>query len=357
MKADIFELMEEMGHEALIFCLNEPTSLRAIIAIHDATLGPAMGGTRMWDYPSEDAALRDVLSLSRSMTFQTAIGGNDFGGGKAVIWGKPREEKNEALLRAYGRFVQGLGGRFVTFADLGTGDADLAMVGRETGSVVAIKLRSGETVNSAQLTAWAAYWGIKACAKEVYGVSSLANLHIGVLGVGAVGGGLVDLFRQEKARLTITDINYDAIKIAQDRHQGVAVATPEGILRESLDILVPCALGGIITHEDTPYLKCRILAGPASNVLEQAKDADDLHERGVLYIPAYALNAGGTATPHEERQFATVEEMLAWARRSYDIVAHVMALARRSGIPPYQAAQGIARERIERIGEVRRILC
>lgn len=311
---DIFELMEKHGHEEVIFCLNEPSSLRAVIAIHDATLGPAMGGTRMWNYASEEEALQDVLRLSRSMTCQAAIAGCDYGGGKSVIWGDPREEKDEALLRAYGRFVQGLGGRFMTFADLGTSDSDMLTIARETDSVVATRLRSGELVDSARLTAYGAYWAIKACAKEVYGISSLDNRNIGIYGVGEVGGALVDYFRKEATHLTITDINYDAIKAVQDRHQGVRVVSPSELLKSEFEILVPCALGGILDHQAIMDLKCRILAGPASNILEKEEDGDLFQERGILYVPACTVNAGGTISPPEVENFADFEAMLKWAQ-------------------------------------------
>lgn len=362
----IFELMEKHGHEELLFCYNKPTKLKAIIAIHNTTLGNAIGGCRLWKYKSEEEALLDALKLSEIMTYQSAVADSDTGGGKAVLWKDFEEETDEAYFRAFGRFVKGLKGRFITYPDLGTDTQDMKYIRRETpyvllyGSPTGMSEGSAQTggkTESAEITAHGVYWGMKACVKELYGVSSLDGLAVAVQGVGSVGRKLADCLKQEKVRLIVTDLNYDSIKDVQDKYPDTDVVQPEEILEVDCDILSPCALGPVVTKDTISKLRCKIIAGAAYNIVEDPKLCVKLWKMGILYAPDFVINAGELFLTEDALKILSKEEALASVKKIYDIMAKTIALSKREDISPYQAAYKMAQERIKRVGAVKSILC
>jgi len=352
----IFDLMDEHGHEQVVFCYDRTTDLRAIIAIHDTTLGPALGGTRMWDYDNEDAALKDALRLSRSMTYQAAVADCDTGGGKAVLWGNPMTDKSEAYFRAFGRFIDGLGGRFITYADLGTDERDLRYVRRETPQVAPFVRGVSAEGDGAKVTAYGVLYGMKACCKAVFGVSSLNGRKVVIQGVGEVGSQLADYLHKEGASLVISDIVYDAMKRVQDRIPDAEIIRPESIFDCECDIFSPCALGGVLTTENIDRLKCKIVAGAAYDVLESDVVGDLLHKKGILYAPDFVISAGELFQSADRLEPVSLEESLRRAEEIYDVMVRVLDRSKRENIPPFRAARKMAVERIEQVGNVRTIL-
>ncbi len=361
----IFELMEKHGHEELLFCYNKPTKLKAIIAIHNTTLGNAIGGCRLWRYKSEEEALLDALKLSEIMTYQSAVADSDTGGGKAVLWKDFEEETDEAYFRAFGRFVKGLKGRFITYPDLGTDTQEMKYVKRETpyvllyGSAAGMSEGSafGGKAESAELTAHGVHWGMKACVKEIYGVSSLDGLTVAIQGVGSVGRRLVDCLKQENVRLIITDLNYDSIKDVQDSYPDTHVVEPKEILGVDCDILSPCALGPVVTKETISKLRCKIIAGAAYDIVEDPRLCLKLWEMGILYAPDFVINAGELFLTEDALEILSKEEALASVKKIYDIMAKIIAISKKEDISPYQAAYKMAKQRIKRVGAVKSILC
>jgi leucine dehydrogenase len=352
----IFELMEEHGHDEVLFCYNKPTKLKAIIAIHNTTLGNAVGGCRLWRYESEKEALVDALKLSRIMTYQSAVADSDTGGGKVVLCKDFEEETDEAYFRALGRFVEGLKGRFITYPDLGTDTQEMKYVKRETKYVLPYESPSGIKAESADLTAHGVYWGMKACAKEIYGVSSLDGLTIAIQGVGSVGGRLADCLKKEKVGLLVTDLNYDSIKDVQDRYPDTQVLRPHEILSAQCDILSPCALGPVITKENVSHLKCKIIAGAAYDIVEDVKVCRQLFKKGIVYAPDFVVNAGELFLTEDALKVLSKKEALGSVKEIYNIMAKVIALSKKENISPYEAACRMAEERIKRVGAVKSIL-
>jgi leucine dehydrogenase len=353
----IFDLMEKYGHEELIFCYHSSSGLRAVIGIHDTTLGPAIGGTRMWGYNTEAEAVMDVLQLSRSMTFQTSIVDCDNGSGKAVIWGDPRTEKEEALLRAFGRFVEGFGGRFITYPDLGTSTRDMKYVRRETSYITPLEEMYAASGDSSEITAYGVYWGMKACCRALFGSESLKGLTVAVQGVGEVGSRLVDFAMEEECSVVVTDINYDAVKRIQDRHNTVKVVRPEEILSFPCDVLAPCALGGVINDETIDTLQCKIIAGAAYNLVTDDRLADMLHERGILLAPDFVISAGELFQATDRLRVVTKEEAFTRAKEIYRIMEDILTLSQKTSEPPYRVACRLAEERITKVGKVKSIMC
>ena len=352
----IFELMEEHGHEEVLFCYNQPTQLKAIIAIHNTTLGSAVGGCRLWRYKSEEDALVDALKLSRLMTYQSAVADSDTGGGKAVLWKDFEEETDEAYFRAFGRFVEGLKGRFITYPDLGTDTQEMKYIKRETVYVLPYEAPTGIKAESADLTAHSVYWGMKACVKEIYGISSLDGLTVAIQGVGSVGKKLIDCLKQEKIRLIITDLNYDSIKDVQDKYTDTDVVRPDEILSVQCDILSPCALGPVINQKNVSQLKCRIIAGAAYNIVEDVRLSRQLFDKGILYAPDFVVNSGELFLTEDQLKVLSKEEALDSVKKIYNIMAKVIAVSKRENISPYEAACRMAEERISRVGAVKSIL-
>jgi len=346
----IFDRMKKRGHEQLIFCLNKPTGLRAVIAIHDTTLGTSVGGTRLMEYEREEDAVVDALRLSEISTFQSASFDSDMGGGAAVLMTDEGQETDEAYFRAFGRFVEGLKGLFVAYPALGTTDRDFRYVRRETSSIVPME-------GSHEITAVGVLWGMKACVRELTGNKSLKGLHVAVQGVGDVGQLLVDELAREEARITVTDIRYDALKVVQDRHPDVKIVRPDEILGLDCFVLSPCAVGRVLNDETIPKLKCKVVAGAASDLLEEPRHADALKERGILYAPDFVI--GGAELYQTEPEFADAprERLFEEARRVYDVVAEIVTRAEKEGTTPYRIAVAAAARRVGRIRMVRNIMC
>jgi leucine dehydrogenase len=354
-KFDIFEKMEAQGHEELIFCYHHFTKLKAIIAIHNTTLGNAIGGCRLWKYKSEREAISDVFKLAEIMTCQSAIADSDTGGGKVVLWHALDEKPDEAYYRALGRFIEGLKGRFVTYPDLGTDTEDMRYIKRETNHVLLFGYPTGGA-ESAEITAYGIYWGMKACAKEIYGVSDLDGLVIAIQGVGSVGSKLADYLMQEDVGLIITDLNYDRIKDVQDKYPQTKIVKPEEIISTECDILSPCALGPVITKKNVSKLRCKIIAGAAYNLLEGPDLCQDLHRMGILIAPDFVINAGEMFLTEDQFKILSKDQALASARKIYDMMAKVIAKSKKENISLYEAGHKIAAERLRRVGGVKSIL-
>jgi leucine dehydrogenase len=346
----IFERMKKSQHEQLIFCFNRPTGLRAIIAIHDTTLGTSVGGTRLMQYASEDEAVVDALRLSEKMTYQSASLESDMGGGAAVLMSQDGTELDEAYFRAFGRFVEGLKGRFVTYPGFGTSDREFRHVRRETSSVVPME-------GNHEITAFGVISGMKACVRELTGYSSLSGIRVAVQGVGKVGQFLVDELMADGAAVTITDIRYDQIKAVQDRHADVRVVRPDEILSVECDVLSPCAVGRVLNDDTIPRLRCRIVAGAAADILEEPRHAEVLKSRGILYAPDFVIGGAELYQTEPELRGATRERLREEAGRVHDVMASLITEAKKEDTTPYRVAVGRAARRVERIGTVRNIMC
>lgn len=349
----IFEYMEKHGHEQLIFCYDKVSGLKAIIGIHDTTLGPALGGCRMWPYQSEDDAILDALRLSKGMTYKNSVMGLDLGGGKAVVIGDPRKDKSEELFRALGKFVESLGGRYITAEDVGTSPEDISVVQIETDHVAGVQGLSGDP---SPATAFGVYRGMKAATREAFGSDSLKGKTVAVQGLGHVGYNLCRHLHDEGAKLIVTDIYEDRIGPVVEEF-GAKAVKPDEIYGVECDIFAPCALGAVINDETIPRFKCKVIAGAANNQLKEPRHGDVLHQKGILYAPDYVINGGGVTNVAEEFAPSGYSHDRSYARiaKIYDKIAKVIEISRRDGIPTYRAADVMAEERIERIGRLQRM--
>lgn len=341
----VFDRMTLYEHEQVIWCFDRPTGLRAIIAIHNTSRGPALGGTRMYPYKNEKDALDDVLRLAQGMTFKAAVAGLPLGGGKAVIIGDPARDKSEALLRAYGKFLNTLNGRFITAEDAGTCLNDMDIIRKETAYVAGTSLEAGGSGDPSPLTALGVFLGIKAALGEVYGTEEMTGKCIAVQGVGKVGAHLLSLLAGSGARLIVSDANKERAAEAASRY-GAQIVAPEEIYAAECDVFAPCALGGVINKATISRLRCRIIAGAANNVLAGDRYGDMLHRQGILYVPDYVINGGGlinVATELEGYRRDKAEEKV---KGIYGTVRDVLARAKREGIPPFRAAASLAREKL-----------
>ncbi len=353
---DIFELMKKEGHEQIIFNYDKETGMRAIIAIHDTTLGNACGGTRMVNYASMEDALKDAMRLSKAMTYKCAAADEDKGGGKGVIWGDPEKDKTEAFLRAYGRFVEILKGRFVTgAADLNLNEKDSSIMGKESRYIVARPKEEGSSGNTGAITAYGVYVGLKACAKFIWDNEDLRGRKIAIQGLGAVGQPLLEHLREGGLEVIATDINEETLQCLQKRY-GFKAVKPEEIYEVECDIFSPSAIGGILNDRTIPKLKCKIVAGCANNQLEdEQRHSRMLHERGILYAPDYVINAGGVIQAIDEIQGSHPERVKMKTERIYDRLLYIFEMSRREGILPLEAANRYAEMRIREIHKMRRI--
>jgi len=333
-------------HEQVVFCHDHATGLQALIGIYSTALGPALGGTRFFPYASRQAALDDVLRLSRAMAYKNAVAGLDHGGGKAVIIGDPTRDKTPGLLRAYGRFVESLGGRYVTACDVGTYVADMDVVGTQTRYATGRSVTLGGAGDSSVLTAYGVYQGMRACAAHLWGSPSLRGITVGVAGVGKVGRALVGHLLQEGASVVVTDVDESAVAALRATHPDVdAVAGVEKLVRADLDVYAPCALGGALDPDTVAVLKARVVCGGANNQLTQegpGGTADQLLARGVTYAPDYLVNAGGVIQVSDERHGFDFERAKARTAGIYEATARVLAHASEHGISPAMAADRIA---------------
>jgi len=352
-EGSIFGQITQMDHEQLVICHDEATGLKALIGIHNTTLGPALGGTRMWPYATEEEAITDVLRLSRGMTFKNALAGLNLGGGKAVIIGDPRL-KNEAFLRRFGRFVQSLGGRYVTAEDVNMKTSDMEYIGMETKHVTGLPEIKGGGGDPSPVTAFGTYMGMKAAANKAFGSDSLEGKKICVQGVGQVGQYLIKHLVKEGAEVLITDIFEDKLKSVAKETGAVAI-DPAIIYDMDMDIYAPCALGATINDETIDRLKCAVIAGGANNQLkDEAKHGQILLEKGIIYAPDFLINAGGVINVGAE-YFGGYNRDIVYKQteKIYDTCLSILNKSENEQIPAQQAAIAAAKERIEAIGRVK----
>lgn len=352
-EGSIFGQITTMDHEQLVICHDQATGLKALIGIHNTTLGPALGGTRMWPYATESEAITDVLRLSRGMTFKNALAGLNLGGGKAVIIGDPRL-KNEAFLRRFGRFVQSLGGRYVTAEDVNMKTSDMEYIAMETRHVTGLPEIKGGAGDPSPVTAYGVYVGMKAAAKKAFGSDSLAGKRIGVQGVGQVGKYLIHHLIKEGAEVLITDIFEDKVKqVALDT--GAVSIEPSMIYDLEMDIYAPCALGATINDETIDRLKCAVIAGGANNQLQdESKHGQMLLDKGIIYAPDFLINAGGVINVGAEYLGGYNRDIvMQQTEKIYDTCLITLEKSETEKIPAQQAAIATAKERIEAIGKVK----
>lgn len=342
--------MSKYNHEQLLFCNDNATGLKAIIAVHNTTLGPALGGTRMWMYNNELEALNDVLRLSRGMTYKNAISGLNLGGGKAVIIGDARSMKSEALFRRFGKFVQSLGGKYITAEDVGISPIDMTYVAMETEHVVGLPGKSGDP---SPVTAYGVYMGMKACAKEQFGSDYLSGKKVAVQGVGHVGEYLVKHLRAEGAEVFITDIHEDTLKRVSNEYGAKVVGLNE-IYDIDMDIYAPCALGATVNDETLAKLKCSIIAGAANNQLaNESVHGQIVMDKGIIYAPDFALNAGGVINCYSEVKGLTADWAMGKAEQIYTTIGNIVARSKSEGTPTYKIANKMAEERIQSVGNIK----
>ena len=349
------ELFERgTGHEQVTFCHDPESGLRAIVAIYSTALGPALGGTRFYPYATEEAALADVLNLSRAMAYKAACAGLDLGGGKAVIIGDPATDKTESLLRAYGRFVQALGGRYYTACDVGTYVEDMDIIARESQFVTGRSPAHGGAGDSSILTAYGVFQGMRAAAQVAWGAPTLQGRRVGVAGVGKVGHHLVEHLLDDGASVVIADVSRDAIDRVRVLHPEVDTVAPDELVAQPMDVYAPCALGGALSDEVLTVLQAKIVCGAANNQLEHPGIEKQLDERGVLYAPDYVVNSGGLIQVADEIEGYSEARARAKAAEIFDTTLRIFSLAADEGVPPAVAADRLAARRMSEIGRWRR---
>ena len=335
----VFNLRAYDDHEQIVFCSDAASGLKAIICIHSTALGPAVGGCRMWEYNTDEGALVDALRLSRGMTYKNAMAGLPFGGGKSVIIGNPKTLKSEALVRAFGKFVHSVSGRYVTAEDVGTSPADIAIVHKETPYVLGLEGKSGDP---SPMTAYGVYKGIKAAVKFKLGRDSLDGVKIAVQGLGHVGYYLCKHLSEEGAKLVVTDINKESIEKVVAEFKATAVDV-NAIYTQDVDVYAPCALGATVNDETLPRLKCSIIAGAANNVLAEDRHGVALMNRGILYAPDYVINAGGIINVSFENNYSK-EAAMKKTENIYNTLMNVFERAKAENKPTNAVADEIARQ-------------
>jgi valine dehydrogenase (NAD+) len=349
--------LSPLDFEQVAFCHDKATGLRAIIGIYSTALGPALGGTRFYPYETEQAALQDVLRLSRAMAYKNALCGLDHGGGKAVIIGDPATDKSEALLRAYGRFVESLSGRYVTAADVGTYVADMDVVAKETRFATGRSEANGGAGDSSVLTAYGVFQGMRASAAHVWGTPSLAGRTVGIAGVGKVGRQLATHLLEDGARVVVTDVKTSAIGALLEKHHEIdAVADVDALVRSELDVYAPCALGGALDEATVEVLSAKVVCGAANNqlVIEgPGGTAQALMARGITYAPDFLVNAGGVIQVSDELHGFDFARAKQRTTGIFDATASVLRVAADKGISPAAAADHLAEARMEQVGSNR----
>ncbi|MBX2977436.1 MAG: Glu/Leu/Phe/Val dehydrogenase [Ignavibacteriaceae bacterium] len=351
----VFEVFTDYNHEQVVFCQDKVSGLKAIIAIHSTALGPSLGGTRMWQYANDDEALVDALRLSKGMTYKAAVAGLNLGGGKAVIIGNSATQKNELLFRTFGKFVEGLAGRYITAEDVGTSVRDMEYVRMETTYVTGISQTLGGSGDPSPVTGYGVYVGMKACANEMWGNDSLKNKKIVVQGAGKVASYLCEHLDSESAEIYVCDINEDRIKELASRVK-VNVINPEEVYEIEADIFSPNALGAIINDETIDRIKAPIIAGGANNQLkDEKKHGKILMDKGVLYAPDYVINAGGLINVANELEGYIRDRALAQAESIYSVLKNIFKTSKEENIPTFEASNKIAEDRIKNISGLNRI--
>ena len=348
----VFEHIDGDGFEQIVFFSDDRSKLRAIVAIHSTALGPALGGTRFWPYPNEDAALVDVLRLAKGMTLKAAAAGLDLGGGKAVIIGDPRRLKTEELLRAYGCYVAALGGRYITAEDVGTSLADMDVVRRETRWVTGCSHSYGGSGDPSPVTAYGVLQGMKASALEAYGRAELKGLRVAIQGVGKVGYALCGYLAEEGAEIVVTDLDTDNLARAVSNF-GVATTSLDDIYALDADIFAPCAMGAVINDDTLSKLNCKIIAGSANNVLARDEHGEKLKDLDILYAPDFVVNAGGIINISDELESYNRERAMKHVEGIFETLQTVFAMAREQSISTVAAATEFAYERIRSVSRIR----
>jgi leucine dehydrogenase len=347
---EIFDLLAEHDHEQVVFFYEPSCGYRGIIAIHDTALGPALGGTRFWNYATDAEALIDVLRLSRGMTFKAAVAGLNLGGGKAVIIGDNKTTHREMVMRAHGRAVESLGGRYITAEDVGTSVEDMDYIHMETGHVVGMAGKSGDP---SPVTAYGTYRGIKACALKRYGSDALTDRSVVIQGAGHVGYYLAQDLREEGARVIVADIDSGRVQRCIDELGCESVDVDE-VYDVEADVFAPCALGAILNDETIPRLKVDIVAGAANNQLARAEHAKALQERDILYAPDYVINAGGLINVYSELAGWSLERSKRKAGEIYRTLLHIFEIAEDAGITNAEAADEVAMRRVSEVARLHR---
>jgi len=354
---NIFDEMESRDHEELIFNYFNDVDLKMIISLHDTTLGKTIGGLRMNRYKSENDAIIDSLRLSETMTYQGAAVEIDSGGGSAILMGDPKTGKTEAYLRAVGRFVESLKGKLIVSPDLGTEAEDFVHIQRETDYTIFGDDIRDTTKPTAQITAYGVYWGIKACAKQIFGTADLSGRTFAVQGLGNVGKHLVDYLKKENTRLYVSDLIYDNIKEVEDKHPDVQVVKPSEILFIEADFVVPCAVGSIFNQENIDLLHCKVIAGSAMNIFEDEELVETIFKKGIIYAPAFLIAAGDLFLLDKNLKLGCVEEKLEGAKIVYNVLSGILQRASDMGISPYRLTKEDAMSRYRQIKLINHILC
>jgi leucine dehydrogenase len=354
MDARILDYMQQHKFKKVVMCNDTDSGLRAIIAIHSTALGPATGGLRMWTYANEQDAIFDAMRLARGMTYKYAAAGVDLGGGKAVIIGDPKVDKSEALLRAMGRFIDQLGGEYITGEDVGTTLHDMETLYSETNHVVTLPVHAGGAGDISPATALSSVLATKACALKVWGDDSLRGRTVALQGLGVCGSKALKIMVDEGAHVTVTDVDADKVAAAVAEF-GVAACAPDEIYSVDADIFAPYALGAVINDATLQQLTVKIVAGSANNILAEERHGDELQSRGIVYAVDYVANSGGTIFDTDRFRKGGFQPERAWAnvRRVYDRTLEIFAISERDGIPYYKAADRIAEARIDAINKVR----
>ena len=352
--------LKDAGHEQVVFCQDRASGLRAIIAVYSTALGPALGGTRFFPYASEDDAVEDVLKLSKAMAYKAACAGIDLGGGKAVILGDPSRDKTEPLLRAYGRFVQSLGGRYYTACDVGTYVQDMDVIAKETAFATGRSPENGGAGDSAVLTAFGVFQAMRAAAQHTWGAPTLAGRRVAVEGVGKVGHHLVEHLLADGASVVVSDVRRDAVERARALGS-VETADVDVLPTRDCDVYAPCALGGSVDDDLVPALQAQVVCGAANNQLAHPGLEKALADRGVLFTPDYVANAGGLVQVADEAQHLTsggfrFDRAQAKAAGIFDTTLRVFRLADTEGVPPVVAADRLAERRMADVGRLRTVL-
>jgi leucine dehydrogenase len=345
----LFALLEEHAHEQVSLVYEPSSGYRGIIAIHDTTLGPALGGTRFWNYATDREALIDCLRLARGMTYKAAVAGLNLGGGKSVIIGNNKIRTREPIFRAHGRHVEALGGRYITAEDVGTSVGDMEFIKAETDHVTGLIGKSGDP---SPVTAFGVYRGMRACARHRWGDDSVAGKTIAIQGCGHVGYYLADYLHHDGAKLIVADLDAEKVKRVVAAFRAEAVA-PDAIYGARADIFAPCALGGVLNDKTIPELRVEIVAGGANNQLAEERHGELLEARAITYAPDYVINAGGLVNVNAELQGWTMERARNKAGEIYDTILTVFEIAKEERIPSYRAADRLAERRIAAIAKVR----
>lgn|SRR5690554_664232 len=348
----IFKEMEKYEHEQLVFVHDKHTGLKGIICIHDTTLGPGLGGTRIWNYESEEEAIKDVLRLARGMTYKNAAAGLNLGGGKAVIIGDASKIKSEALFRSFGRYVESLNGRYITAEDVGTSTGDMDFIKMETDHVVGLEGKSGDP---SPITSLGGFYGIKAALQFSFKDETISKYSYAVQGVGKTGMHMIDyLFAEGAKKVYFTDINKEKIDAIKEKHPEAILVKPDEIYTLDVDVFVPCALGGGLNDKTIPKLKCPIVAGVANNVLEdENKHSQMLKDRNILYAPDFVINAGGVINVYHELGGYVEEDAKADVKKIYDRLLEIFKISKEQNIHTQAAANVFAENRIKLIHNIR----